>query len=153
MVNHLVVHTGQNYDFELSEVFFDDLKLRRPDFFFSSSGLSGDCWQLLNRLKYWSESPTLCLYWAIPTVAWCLRGKATADTCISHGGGKSSYDIRVPEETRRLIDHISDINLPYTKIARNTCWLKVFTRKKLLLLVHGCEVITPLLPAIKESRY
>lgn len=123
-VEHVIVHTGQNYDFELNQIFFDDLELRKPDYFLEAAG------------KNAAETAGLVISRADDVLAEikpdavlilgdtnsCLAAYAAKRRKIPvfhMEAGNRCFDQRVPEEiNRKIVDHISDINMPYSAIGR-----------------------------------
>lgn len=122
--NHVTVHTGQNWDYELNEVFFNDLGLRKPDYFLGSGG--GSLGETLGKILSQSEK---VLFEESPDAVLVL---GDTNSCISvimarrmkipvyhMEAGNRSFDRNVPEETnRKIVDHVSDFNLVYTEHAR-----------------------------------
>ena len=121
---HVLVHTGQNYDYALNQIFFDDLKIRKPDHFLDAAGASGAetigkviiaVDQVLNQ-----ENPDALL--VLGDTNSCLAvipGKRRKIPCFHMEAGNRCFDMRVPEEiNRKIVDHTSDINLTYSSIAR-----------------------------------
>ncbi|MDX9988234.1 non-hydrolyzing UDP-N-acetylglucosamine 2-epimerase [Thiothrix unzii] len=122
--NHFLVHTGQNYDYELNQVFFDDLEIRKPDYFLNAAGktsaetigniiISVD--QILEEVK-----PEAVLILGDTNSSMSVISAKRRKIPIFHmEAGNRSFDQRVPEEVlRRIVDHTADINLPYSSIAR-----------------------------------
>lgn len=123
-VEHVIVHTGQNYDFELNQIFFDDLEIRKPDYFLEAAG------------KNAAETAGLVISRADDALAKikpdavlilgdtnsCLAAYAAKRRKIPvfhMEAGNRCFDERVPEEiNRKIVDHISDINMPYSAISR-----------------------------------
>ncbi len=123
-VDHVLVHTGQNYDYELNQVFFDDLDVRKPDHFLecdtSSIGrVYGDI-LIKSEDVLRSEQPDAVLILGDTNSAIAAIIARRLHIPVFHmEAGNRSFDWRVPEETnRRLVDHISDVNLVYTEHAR-----------------------------------
>ena len=121
---HLLIHTGQNYDYELNQVFFDDLEIRRPDHFLEAAG--SDATETIGLViaktgKLLAEimpDATLILGDTNSSLA-ALAAKRLRIPVFHMEAGNRCFDERVPEEiNRRIVDHISDINLPYSDIAR-----------------------------------
>jgi UDP-N-acetyl-L-fucosamine synthase len=123
-VEHIVIHTGQNYDYELNQIFFDDLEIRRPDFFLEAAGATA-----AETIGLIIARTDALLRRIVPDAVLILgdtnSGLATIAAKrlripIFHmEAGNRCFDQRVPEEiNRRIIDHISDINLTYSTIAR-----------------------------------
>jgi UDP-N-acetylglucosamine 2-epimerase len=121
---HVVVHTGQNYDYELNEVFFEDLGLRRPDQFLGAGG--GTLGETLGKILIESERviseerPDAVLVLGDTNSAISAIMARRMKVPVYHmEAGNRSFDRNVPEETnRKLVDHISDFNLVYTEHAR-----------------------------------
>jgi UDP-N-acetylglucosamine 2-epimerase (non-hydrolysing) len=122
--NHIIVHTGQNYDYELNEIFFKELGIRKPDHFLnvdtSSLGASiGDIMRKSEEIMH-SEKPDALL--VLGDTNSCLSAymaKRLHIPIYHMEAGNRCYDFNVPEEiNRRVIDHISDFNLVYTEHAR-----------------------------------
>jgi UDP-N-acetylglucosamine 2-epimerase (non-hydrolysing) len=121
---HVLVHTGQNYDYELNQVFFDDLGLRRPDHFLDAAG--GTAVETVGNIivrtdaVLETEKPDALL--VLGDTNSCLSAYAAKrrKVPVFHmEAGNRCFDQRVPEEiNRKLVDHISDINLPYSDISR-----------------------------------
>jgi len=124
---HVLVHTGQNYDYELNQVFFDDLGVRKPDYFLDSAAGGGGAAQTIGNLII-----------AVDRVLDEVRPEAMlvlgdTNSCLSvipakrrkipifhMEAGNRCFDQRVPEETnRRIVDHTADVNLTYSTIARD----------------------------------
>jgi UDP-N-acetylglucosamine 2-epimerase (non-hydrolysing) len=123
-IDHLMVHTGQNYDYELNEIFFEDLGIRKPDFFLNAAGASATetIGQILIKIDPLldSEKPDAFLVLGDTNSCLCAIPAKKRHIPIFHmEAGNRCFDQRVPEETnRRIVDHISDINLTYSDIAR-----------------------------------
>ena len=124
--DHILVHTGQNYDYELSQIFFDDLGLRKPDYFLDcANGSTGDA----NTIGNLISAVDIVLSEVNPDAMLVL---GDTNSCLSvipakrrkipifhMEAGNRCFDLRVPEETnRRIVDHTADINLTYSDIAR-----------------------------------
>jgi len=123
-IEHILVHTGQNYDYELNEVFFEDLGLRKPDYFLNAAGgnatvTSG---QILINIDPILENVNPDAFLVLGDTNSCLCAIAAKKRKIPifhMEAGNRCYDQRVPEETnRKIVDHISDVNLTYSDIAR-----------------------------------
>jgi UDP-N-acetylglucosamine 2-epimerase (non-hydrolysing) len=125
--DHVLVHTGQNYDYELNQVFFDDLGVRKPDYFLNSAEGSTSATHTIGNLIT-AVDGVLAL---VQPEAMLVLGDT--NSCLSvipakrrkvpifhMEAGNRCFDQRVPEETnRRIVDHTSDINLTYSTIARD----------------------------------
>ena len=123
-IDHVLVHTGQNYDYELNEVFFEDLGLRRPDYFLHAAGRNATepAGQILINIDpvLEKEAPDAFLVLGDTNSCLCAIAAKKRHIPIFHmEAGNRCFDQRVPEESnRRIVDHISDINLCYSDIAR-----------------------------------
>lgn len=123
-VNQIVVHTGQNYDYELNEIFWKDLELRKPNYFFDidTSSLGASVGNILRKTEeiLQKEKPDGLL--VLGDTNSCLSAymaKRMHIPVFHMEAGNRSFDFNVPEETnRRIIDHIADFNLVYTEHAR-----------------------------------
>ena len=123
-IDHILVHTGQNYDYELNEVFFKDLGLRKPDYFLNAAGSNATVTsgQILINIDPVLENinPDAFLVLGDTNSCLCAIAAKKRKIPIFHmEAGNRCYDQRVPEETnRKIVDHISDLNLTYSDIAR-----------------------------------
>jgi UDP-N-acetylglucosamine 2-epimerase len=125
--DHILVHTGQNYDYELNQVFFDDLGVRRPDFFLNSADRSSGPAQTIGNLITSVDSvlahvkPEAMLVLGDTNSCLSVIPAKRRKVPIFHmEAGNRCFDHRVPEEiNRRIVDHTSDINLTYSTIARD----------------------------------
>ena len=121
---HTLVHTGQNYDYELNEVFFNELEIRKPDHFLNAAAktAAGTIGQVIAAIDpvLESVSPDAILILGDTNSALCAISAKRRKIPVFHmEAGNRCFDDRVPEEiNRRIVDHISDINLPYSDIAR-----------------------------------
>lgn len=123
-VEHIIVHTSQNYDHELNQIFFDDLELRKPDYFLEAAG--GTAAETIGLviaradavLRKVQPDAVLILGDTNSCLA-AIAAKRQKIPIFHMEAGNRCFDQRVPEEiNRRIIDHISDVNLPYSAIAR-----------------------------------
>ena len=123
-IEHTIIHTGQNYDYELNEVFFKDLDLRKPDYFLNAAGgnATTTAGQILINIDPVLEevNPDAFLVLGDTNSCLCAIAAKKRKIPIFHmEAGNRCFDQRVPEETnRRIVDSISDINLTYSDIAR-----------------------------------
>lgn len=123
-VEHILVHTGQNYDYELNEVFFEDLGLRKPDYFLNAAGTNATATagQILINIDPVLEEvkPDAFLVLGDTNSCLCAIAAKKRHIPIFHmEAGNRCFDQRVPEESnRKIVDHTSDINLTYSDIAR-----------------------------------
>lgn len=121
---HIIVHTGQNYDYELNEVFFSELGIRKPDVFLDAAGVSaaetiGQIIAAADTVMREYEPNALLLLGDTNSCLSAISAKRLKIPIFHMEAGNRCFDFRVPEEiNRRIVDHISDINLPYSDIAR-----------------------------------
>lgn len=123
-IEHILVHTGQNYDYELNEVFFEDFGLRKPDYFLNAAGETpmATVGQILANIDpiLTKEAPEAFLVLGDTNSCLCAIAAKRHQIPIFHmEAGNRCFDQRVPEETnRKIVDHTADINLTYSDIAR-----------------------------------
>jgi len=123
-IEHILVHTGQNYDYELNEIFFDDLGLRKPDYFLEAAGKNATetVGNILIKIDpiLEKENPDAFLVLGDTNSCLCAIPAKKRKIPVFHmEAGNRCFDQRVPEETnRKIVDHVSDINLTYSSIAR-----------------------------------
>ncbi len=123
-IDHILVHTGQNYDYELNEIFFEDLGLRKPNYFLEAAGknASETVGNILIKIDpvLEQENPDAFLVLGDTNSCLCAIPAKKRKIPIFHmEAGNRCFDQRVPEETnRKIVDHVSDINLTYSDIAR-----------------------------------
>jgi len=123
-IEHILVHTGQNYDYELNEVFFHDFKLNKPDYFLEAA--MGTAVETIGNILIKIDpileevKPSALLILGDTNSCLCAIAAKRRHIPIFHmEAGNRCFDQRVPEEiNRKIVDHISDINLPYSDIAR-----------------------------------
>lgn len=123
-VDHVIVHTGQNYDFELNQIFFDDLEIRKPDYFLEAAGKNAaeTIGMVISRsddtLAEIKPDAVLILGDTNSCLA-AISAKRRKIPVFHMEAGNRCFDQRVPEEiNRKIVDHISDINMPYSAISR-----------------------------------
>ena len=123
-IEHILVHTGQNYDYELNEVFFEDFKLRKPDYFLNAA--TGTAVETIGNILVKVDpimeevKPDAFLVLGDTNSCLCAIAAKKRQIPIFHmEAGNRCFDQRVPEETnRKIVDHTADINLTYSDIAR-----------------------------------
>ncbi len=124
-MNHVLVHTGQNYDYELNEVFFRDLELRKPDHFLEAAGANaaetiGRIIIAVDRVIDEVKPDALLVLGDTNSCLSVIPAKRRKIPIFHMEAGNRCFDQRVPEETnRRIVDHTADINLTYSSIARD----------------------------------
>jgi UDP-N-acetyl-L-fucosamine synthase len=127
--DHSVVHTGQNYDYELNQIFFDDLGIRRPDSFLNAAGKNaaetiGNVISATDRVLEAVAPEALLILGDTNSSLSAIPAKRRKIPIFHLEAGNRCFDMRVPEEiNRKIVDHISDVNLTYSDIARE-CLLR-----------------------------
>lgn len=123
--DHVLIHTGQNYDYELNEIFFKDLSLRKPDYFLEAAGetaavtISNVIKTVDDVLREIDPDAILILGDTNSCMA-AIPAKRRKIPVFHMEAGNRCFDQRVPEEiNRKIVDHIADINMPYSSIARD----------------------------------
>lgn len=122
--DHLLVHTGQNYDYELNEIFFNDLAIRRPDHFLEAAGETsaetiGNVIALSDKLLRKERPDAVLILGDTNSCLAAIAAKRLKIPVFHMEAGNRCFDQRVPEEiNRKIIDHTADINLTYSRIAR-----------------------------------
>ena len=123
-VNHVLVHSGQNYDYELNQVFFDDLRIRKPDYFLGAAGDTaaktiGEVIIKSDEIFDKEKPDALLLYGDTNTCLAVIAAKRRKIPVFHMEAGNRCFDQRVPEElNRKVLDHLSDINMVLTEHAR-----------------------------------
>ncbi len=123
--DHTLVHTGQNYDYELNQIFFEDLGIRKPDYFLEAAGKNATetVGQILIKIDPILETLNPDAFMVLGDTNSCLcaiPAKKKQIPIFHMEAGNRCFDQRVPEETnRKIVDHISDINLTYSDISRD----------------------------------
>lgn len=122
---HVLVHTGQNYDYELNQIFFDDLGIRKPDHFLNAAGSSGaetigNVIIAVDRVLAEVQPEALLVLGDTNSCMAVIPAKRRKIPTFHMEAGNRCFDMRVPEEiNRRIVDHTADINLTYSTIARD----------------------------------
>ena len=124
-VDHILIHTGQNYDYELNQIFFDDLELRKPDHFLNAVGESaaetiGMIITTVDKALAEIQPDAVLILGDTNSCLSALAAKRRKIPVFHMEAGNRCFDQRVPEEiNRKIVDHISDINMPYSTISRD----------------------------------
>ena len=123
--DHILVHTGQNYDYELNEIFFTDLGIRKPDYFLEAAGKTGaetigNVIIAVDKVLEEIQPEALLVLGDTNSCISVLPAKRRKIPTFHMEAGNRCFDMRVPEEiNRRIVDHTADINLTYSTIARD----------------------------------
>jgi UDP-N-acetylglucosamine 2-epimerase (non-hydrolysing) len=123
-MEHILVHTGQNYDYELNEIFFNDLEIRKPDYFLGAAGATaaetiGQLIIAVDRVLGEIQPDALLVLGDTNSCLAAIPAKRRKIPIFHMEAGNRCFDQRVPEETnRKIVDHTADINLTYSDIAR-----------------------------------
>ncbi|MEI8356089.1 MAG: UDP-N-acetylglucosamine 2-epimerase (non-hydrolyzing) [Deltaproteobacteria bacterium] len=123
-MEHILVHTGQNYDYELNEIFFNDLDIRKPDHFLGAAGVTaaetiGQLIIAVDRVLGEAQPDALLVLGDTNSCLAAIPAKRRKIPIFHMEAGNRCFDQRVPEETnRKIVDHTSDINMTYSDIAR-----------------------------------
>jgi UDP-N-acetylglucosamine 2-epimerase len=123
-VDHILVHTGQNYDYELNDIFFNDLDISKPDYFLGAAGANaaetiGQTILKLDPVLAKEQPEALLILGDTNSCLSAVPAKRRKIPVFHMEAGNRCFDERVPEEiNRRIVDHISDINMPYSSISR-----------------------------------
>ena len=121
---HVLVHTGQNYDYELNEIFFNDLQIRKPDYFLNAAGTScaatiGNVIIAVDKVLEEVKPDALLVLGDTNSCMVVLPAKRRKIPVFHMEAGNRCFDQRVPEEiNRKIVDHTADINMTYSSIAR-----------------------------------
>ena len=158
-IEQVIVHTGQNYDYELDEIFFKDLGLRKPDYFLEAAGKNATetIGNIIIKIDpvLEKENPDSFLVLGDTNSCLCSIPAKKHKIPIFHmEAGNRCFDQRVPEETnRRIVDHISDINLTYSSIAREYLLREGLPADRVIKIGSPMnEVIHSMLPKIKSDE-
>lgn len=157
-VDHVLVHTGQNYDYELNQVFFDDLEIRKPDHFLEAAGASaaetiGNIISRSDALIAQVRPQALLVLGDTNSCLAAYAAKRRKVPVFHMEAGNRCFDERVPEEiNRRIIDHIADVNLPYSRISREYLLREGLPPDRVIKTGSPmCEVLHHYLPKINAS--
>lgn len=122
--NHVLVHTGQNYDYELNEIFFEDLEIRKPDYFLNSASNNaastiGNVIIKIDEVLDKEKPDAVLILGDTNSCLSIIPAKRRKIPSFHMEAGNRCFDFRVPEEiNRRIVDHVADINLTYSTLAR-----------------------------------
>lgn len=156
---HILVHTGQNYDYELNEVFFEDLGVRKPDYFLDAAGKNAaeTIGQIIIKIDQVLEEVQPEAMLVLGDTNSCisvLPAKRRKIPIFHMEAGNRCFDQRVPEEiNRRIVDHTADVNLTYSTIARDYLLAEGLPADRVIKTGSPmCEVLTYYMPQIDSSN-
>ena len=158
---HIFIHTGQNYDYELNKIFFKDLKIRKPDFFLNSAENSksaantiGNIITKVDKILEKINPDALLVLGDTNSCLSVISAKRRKIPIFHMEAGNRCFDQRVPEEiNRKIVDHVSDINLPYSSISREYLLKEGLPSDQIIKIGSPMfEVLNYYLPQIKKSK-
>lgn len=157
-VNHVLVHSGQNYDYELNQVFFDDLEIRKPDHFLGAAGDTAaktiaEVIAKSDEIFELEKPDALLLYGDTNTCLAVISAKRRKIPVFHMEAGNRCFDQRVPEElNRKVLDHLSDINMVLTEHARRYLIAEGIRPETIIKTgSHMQEVLEYYMPKIEQS--
>jgi len=158
-IDHVLVHTGQNYDYELNQIFFEDMELRNPDYYLNAAGKNaaetiGQSISAIDPVLE-KEKPDALLVLGDTNSCLCAIPAKKRHIPIFHmEAGNRCFDQRVPEETnRKIVDHISDINMTYSSIAREYLLREGLPADRIIKTGSPMfEVLNYYMPKIRRSQ-
>lgn len=158
-IEHILVHTGQNYDYELNEVFFEDLGLGKPDFFLNAAGknateTAGKILEAIDSVLEKTKPEAFLVLGDTNSCLCAIAAKKRHIPIFHMEAGNRCFDQRVPEESnRKIVDHISDINLCYSDIAREYLLREGLPPDQVIKTGSPmCEVLAMQMPKVKTSK-
>ena len=158
--DHILVHTGQNYDYELNQIFFDDLQIRKPDYFLNSADGSigasetiGNLIIAVNKILVEIKPDAILVLGDTNSCLSVIPAKRLKIPIFHMEAGNRCFDQRVPEEiNRRIVDHVADINLTYSSIARDYLLREGLSPDMIIKIGSPMfEVLSYYRPQIEES--
>ncbi len=158
-IEHITVHTGQNYDYELNQIFYDDMRIHKPDYYLEAAGenATATIGQILIKIDplFEMHKPDALLVLGDTNSCLCAIPAKKRHIPIFHmEAGNRCFDQRVPEETnRKIVDHIADINLTYSDIAREYLLSEGIPADRVIKTGSPMfEVLNHYLPRIQQSN-
>ncbi len=158
-VNHILIHTGQNYDYELNEIFYEDLDIPKPDYYLDAAGNNaaetiGNTIIKIDPLLKKIKPDALLVLGDTNSCLAAIPAKKRKIPIFHMEAGNRCFDQRVPEEiNRKVVDHVSDINLTYSSIAREYLLAEGFPADRVIKTGSPMyEVLSKLNTKIKESN-
>lgn len=157
-IEHVLVHTGQNYDYELNEVFFEDLGLKKPDYFLNAAGgnatvTAGKILEAIDPVLEDTKPDAFLVLGDTNSCLCAIAAKKRHIPIFHMEAGNRCFDQRVPEESnRKIVDHISDINLCYSSIAREYLLREGLPPDQVIKTGSPMlEVLTEQMPKVKRN--
>ena len=157
-IDHVLVHTGQNYDYELNEVFFEDLGLKKPDYFLNAAGgnatvTAGKILEAIDPVLEDTKPDAFLVLGDTNSCLCAIAAKKRHIPIFHMEAGNRCFDQRVPEESnRKIVDHISDINLCYSDIAREYLLREGLPPDQVIKTGSPMlEVLTEQMPKVKRN--
>ncbi len=158
-IDHISIHTGQNYDYELNDIFYEDLNVRKPDIFLDAVGSSsshtiGLIISKIDKILNDINPDALLLLGDTNSCLSAIVAKKKKIPIFHMEAGNRCFDFRVPEETnRKIVDHVADINLTYSDIARDYLLREGLSPDKIIKTGSPMyEVLNYYMPKIKKSK-
>jgi len=157
--DHVLIHTGQNYDYELNQIFFEDLGIRKPDYYLDAAAetaaqTAGQVITRSDKVLREVRPDALLILGDTNSCLAAYSAKRLKIPVFHMEAGNRCFDERVPEEiNRRLVDHISDINLPYSQISRQYLLAEGFPANRIIVTGSPMyEVLHNYMPKIEKSN-
>jgi UDP-N-acetylglucosamine 2-epimerase (non-hydrolysing) len=157
--DHVMVHTGQNYDYELNQVFFEDLELRAPDHYLGAAGATaaetiGQVIIAVDRILGEVKPEAVLILGDTNSCLAAIAAKRRRIPVFHMEAGNRCFDMRVPEEiNRRIVDHVADINLPYSAISRDYLLREGLPPDRVITTGSPMfEVLHHIMPKIERSQ-
>ncbi|MDA9297881.1 UDP-N-acetylglucosamine 2-epimerase (non-hydrolyzing) [Pseudomonadales bacterium] len=156
---HIIVHTGQNYDYELNQIFFDDLGLRKPDYFLNAAGKNasetiGQIIIAVDKVLEKVQPEALVVLGDTNSCLAAIPAKRRKIPIFHMEAGNRCFDMRVPEEiNRRIVDHTADVNLTYSDVAREYLLAEGLPADRIIKTGSPmCEVLSHNIAGIEASN-
>lgn len=157
--NHQLMHTGQNFDFELNKIFFDELKIQKPNFFLEAAGKTaaetiGQIIIKVDKILATEKPDAVIVLGDTNSSLSTIAAKRRKIPIFHIEAGNRCFDQRVPEEiNRKIVDHISDINLTYSSLARENLLRENFPPDQVIKIGSPMlEVLNYFMPQIRKSK-
>tara|TARA_B100000575_G_C23142892_1_gene665646 strand:- start:601 stop:1743 length:1143 start_codon:yes stop_codon:yes gene_type:complete len=157
-INHILIHTGQNYDYELNQIFFDNFNIPKPNYFLNAAGGSasstiGNIISSVEKILVEINPDAFLVLGDTNSCLCAIPAKKLKIPVFHMEAGNRCFDQRVPEETnRKIVDHIADVNLTYSDIAREYLLREGISPQKIIKTGSPMfEVLNHNLTAIKKS--